>query len=143
MITGIGKSIQSAATAIWTNIANSVSSMASKIWEGIVNLGNSIVSSITGLFSAIPGMATGGELSSPGIFMGAEKGREFVMSNATTKAAENIIGGKLTQARLLQALAGGRNVSYHDARRFDASVSTADRRMIRNDTMMTLSEALG
>ena len=143
IISGLGKTIVSAATSVWTNIVNAVSSMASRIWEGIVNLGNSIVSSITGLFSSIPGKAGGGELSRPGLFKGAESGREFVMNNRTTKAAESIIGGKLTQERLLQALAGGRNVSYHDARRFDASVSANDRRMIRNDTMLMLSEALG
>lgn len=141
VITNIGKSIQAAAVGVWTNITNSVTSMAQRLWDGLVNLGSTIVQGF--LAAIIPGKATGGELSSPGVFMGAEKGREFVMSNATTKAAENIIGGKLTQARLLQALAGGRNVSYHDSRRFDASVSANDRRMIRNDTMMTLSEALG
>ena len=143
IISGLGKTIVSAATSVWTNIVNAVSNMASRIWEGIVNLGNSIVSSITGLFSSIPGKAGGGELSRAGLFKGAENGREFVMNNRTTKAAESIIGGKLTQERLLQALAGGRNVSYHDARRFDASVSANDRRMIRNDTMLMLSEALG
>jgi hypothetical protein len=76
--------------------------------------------------------------------MGGERGREFVMSNRTTKAAENIIGGTLTQQRLLQALSGGgKKVSYYDARRFDASVSANDRRIIRNETMLSLSEALG
>lgn len=102
------------------------------------------VGAISGLVNVIPARAEGGPISGPALFMGGERGREFVMSNRTTKAAENIIGGTLTQQRLLQALSGGgKKVSYYDARRFDASVSANDRRIIRNETMLSLSEALG
>lgn len=96
------------------------------------------------IINSLPAKAGGGEISGPGLFVGGERGREFVMSNRTTKAAESIIGGTLTQQRLLQALAGGqKRISYYDSRKFDASVSQNDRRIIRNETMLALSEAIG
>jgi hypothetical protein len=134
-------------------LANAVRSQgertASAINQGLGSLamslqsfGMSIKAGLAGLFSKLPGFAEGGEISGPGVFMGGEKGREFVLSNSTTRAAESLLGGRLTQDRLLSAL-GGRKISYYDARRFDASVSSNDRRMIRNETLSAISEALG
>jgi hypothetical protein len=47
--------------------------------------------------------AEGGYMSD-GLWRVGERGDEFALSNQTTRAAENIIGGKLTQERLLSAL---------------------------------------
>lgn len=144
IVSNLGTAIKGAASSLINGIVGAVSNLARSVLDGISGFAQSVVSSITGLFSAIPGMATGGEISAPGLFMGGERGREFVMSNRTTKAAESIIGGTLTQQRLLQALAGGqKRISYYDSRKFDASVSTNDRRIIRNETMLALSEAIG
>ena len=43
------------------------------------------------------GKATGGYMDKPGIYAGAERGREFVMNASTTKHAERAIGGRLNQ----------------------------------------------
>ena len=72
-----------------------------------------------------------------------EQGREFVLNNQTTRAAENMMGGQLSQQRLLSGLGGGRSISYHDYRRTDSSVSASDRRMLRNDVIDALATSLG
>jgi len=116
------------------------------IGKWLVGLGNSIGSgfaslakSISGLFSFLPHKAAGGMTN--GISIAGENGREFVMSNQTTRAAENILGGQLTQQRLLSAL-GGKRITYTDNRRIDASLSMNQRRQIANDTLGILSGAL-
>jgi chromosome segregation ATPase len=67
---------------------------------------------------------------------------EFVMSPEATKAATALIGGRLTQGNLLASLSGGKRVSitWNDQRRFDSSLSDADRNMIRNDTLELVDE---
>lgn len=75
----------------------------------------------------------------------AQDGRtEFVLSGDTTKAAEMLIGGRLTQDTLMAALRGnGRSqVTWNDNRRFDSRLSGDDRRAIQNDTMQTLAGVL-
>ena len=51
------------------------------------------------------GRAGGGYVDSPGVYSMAEFGSEFVLSNPTTRAAERLIGGKLTQEEILKSLA--------------------------------------
>jgi len=92
---------------------------------------------VSRLFGFIPKKDDGGNIGK-GIFRNAG-GREFVMSNSTTRAAENMIGGQLTQQRLLQGLSGSRRVSYYDSRHIDSSLSPNDRRVIANDTLSILS----
>jgi len=67
---------------------------------------------------------------------------EFVLRGRTTRAAETIIGGRLTQEGILRAmLAGGqKNVTLNDHRRFDSRLSVEDRRAILQDTKQMLSE---
>lgn len=71
---------------------------------------------------------------------------EFVMSGATTQAAERLIGGRLNQANLLMALAGskgsGSSITWNDNRRFDSRLSLADRRAIMEDTKQVIREML-
>lgn len=91
------------------------------------------------LSSAIPGQAEGGYTS--GLVRTGEKGYEYVMSHNTTRAAEAMIGGRLTQQGLLAALmgAGGRSsVVWNDQRRFSGEYTHAIRRANRDDTLQIL-----
>lgn len=54
------------------------------------------------------GRASGGYVDSPGVYSMAEFGREFVLSNPTTRAAERLMGQHLTQQDILKGLAQGR-----------------------------------
>jgi len=73
----------------------------------------------------------------------AENGREFVLNNKVTNAAEKIIGGRLTQDSLIAALSSSRsNVNYSDQRRFNSGISAGDRRAIRNDTQTLLEDLI-
>lgn len=55
------------------------------------------------------GRAGGGYAVGQGLYEMAEQGREFVLSNKTTRSMEGILGGSLTQDALLAALASGRS----------------------------------
>ena len=80
-----------------------------------------------------------------GTYKLAENGApEFVMAGGTTKMAERLIGGSLTQERLLAGLAGNKKeITLNDHRRFDSRLSVADRNQIRADTVKVLREMLG
>jgi hypothetical protein len=66
-----------------------------------------------------PERAGGGYSAGPGLHMLGEQGREFVMDASTTRRAETIAGGNLTQDRLLAAMsAGGRNVEVYQTNHF-------------------------
>ena len=67
--------------------------------------------------------------------------REYVLSAATTRALEGMIGGRLTQQSVLGAGRGA--VTWNDERRFYAGVKPEERRMITEDTMEVLAGALG
>jgi Chromosome segregation ATPases len=73
-----------------------------------------------------------------GVVRTGEMGVEYLLSNRTTRAAENIIGGGLTQDALLNTLArgagSGRSLTIHENSRFDGRISSAEVRMIRRDT---------
>lgn len=73
------------------------------------------------------GMAAGGYTS--GLVNTGERGREFILSNSTTRAAERMIGQTLTQANFLRALNGGVNV--HQSMRFSGEISAGDKRQIQ------------
>lgn len=92
-----------------------------------------------------PGYASGG-YASKGIYRLAEQGTEFVMNNRTTKAAERIVGGQLSQENMLQALsmfgAAKQGLSYNDNRRFNSGISARDRRAIRQDTFEVVQKVL-
>jgi hypothetical protein len=71
---------------------------------------------------------------------------EFVLSGNTTKAAESVIGGNLTQAGLLSALslygAARRSMQYTDNRRFNSGISVQERRAIQQDTIAIVNGML-
>lgn len=58
-----------------------------------------------------PERQSGGYSAGHGLHMLGERGREFVMDAPTTRRAETLAGGGLTQDRLLAAMAGGRSTS--------------------------------
>lgn len=88
------------------------------------------------------GQASGG-YAYPGIYyQRAEQGTEFVLSHNTTRAAEQAIGGQLTQERLIAAL-GNRFASYVDRRTLQFNGMTeADRTSIRRDIYDVTKEVL-
>jgi hypothetical protein len=83
------------------------------------------------------GFASGGYAS--GLVRTGERGVEYIMSHRTTRAAESIIGGRLTQDALLNALARGgsssrRSLTISDHSRFDGKISSAEVRAIKRET---------
>lgn len=86
-----------------------------------------------------------GGYASKGIYGLAQNGKtEYVLSGDTTRAAEKLIGGRLTQDGLLSALRSGARsvITWNDQRRFDSRLSGADRRVIQRDTLDTLAGVL-
>lgn len=91
------------------------------------------------LAAAVPGKADGGYTA--GLVRTGERGVEWIASHNTTRAAEAMIGGRLTQEGLLSALASGgrRNtLNLNDSRRFSGEYTNAMRREIHRDTLELL-----
>lgn len=67
---------------------------------------------------------------------GGRGGVEYVLTNRTVQAAENIIGGRLTQEGFLAALSGagrGNQLTIHANQRYDGEYTGAMRRTVRKD----------
>jgi len=124
-----------------TFVVESILILKATLSEAITKLVDSIKSAFTGsitkLVNAIPKKAGGGDIG-PGLFFGGEQGREYVMNNKTTRAAESMIGGRLSQENLLAAISRGR-VQYNDNRRFEATPSPFDRRKMVDEMVTALS----
>ncbi len=137
----VGNYINNGVRSIVNGIGNFLSSMGQSLYTAISNMAMKVYEGIKYLISFLPGKAAGG-YAGAGIYKMGERGHEFVMNHATTRAAERMMGGQLTQDRLLSSLAGGRNINYNDHRRIDSRLSSSDRRVIRNDVMTALAEGL-
>ena len=96
------------------------------------------------------GKDTGG-YASYGKYTLGEKGVEWIMTANTTKAAERILGARLTQTNLLSALianrsrsyGGGKQVGYKDDRTIIFNgMNEADRAAIRRDVAQITREVL-
>ena len=87
-----------------------------------------------------------GGYATKGLYRLADNGkREWVLDSATTKAAEKLLGGSLSQNKIMAMLAGGssnKQITLNDNRRFDSKLSLEDRMSIKNDTINILSEVL-
>lgn len=95
------------------------------------------------LSASVPGRADGGYTA--GLVRTGERGYEYVMAHDTTRAAESMIGGRLTQQGLLTALqgmGGGSSVVWNDQRRFDGTYTNAMREQVRKDTRAVLRREL-
>lgn len=139
--TNLGRFISTSLMTIMTNIGTMFRLAFTNLITAITGLpakiGSAFTTAISTLISKIPKKAEGGNIGS-GLFIGGEDGREFVMSNRTTRAAERIVGGRLTQDRLLDALSG-RSMTYNDNRRFTSPISNADRRRMIQETVNVLN----
>jgi hypothetical protein len=132
IITGIGRYF----TTLGNNIYAGLRNFGASISAGLATMANAIRS-----FLGLPRKAEGG--MTDGVSIAGERGREFVMSNSTTRMAESMLGGQLTQQRLLQALSGGgKSITYHDNRRIDSNLSKNDRRLLADDITNALAGAL-
>lgn len=138
---GLSESFGRAMSTLGNVLGNTNAEGFSSIANGLSNLPAAIGSAIASII--VGARAEGGEMSTPGLYVGGERGREFVMNNSTTRAAESLIGGGLTQERLIAALSGGgsRRVTYNDQRRIDSNLSIHDRQVIRDDMLQALAGA--
>ncbi len=131
-----------AQSAIKTTSALQVQAATQSIslWQKIVEWWKGLVASFR---PSVPtgNRATGG-YAGAGVYSLGEKGREFVMSSSTTKAAESAIGGSLSQTAMLRALNKG-GVNYTDNRRFDSRITAEDRQAMRRDTQSLILGLLG
>jgi hypothetical protein len=106
---------------------------------------NSTTSSSSGVTYTNPydirsrGYARGGYAS--GLIRTGEEGIEFVMSHSTTRAAEKVIGGSLTQESLLNALAG-RSITIMDQRKFESVPSPWDRKKMNDEMREVIREVI-
>ncbi len=117
------------------NLYNGIAKFGASISAGLANMANAIRS-----FLGLPRKAAGGMTN--GVSIAGEAGREFVMSNSTTRAAENMLGGRLTQDRLLSALAGGKRVNYYDNRRVNGELSASQMHALKNGVIEAMTGAL-
>lgn len=94
-------------------------------------------------YPGVPGQAAGGYTS--GLVRTGEKGYEWILDHDTTRLAEKLAGGKLSQSGMISLMMGGGrggSVTWNDHRRFDSKLSASDRRMTQQDTMTILAGAL-
>ncbi len=95
-------------------------------------------------FAGLFGFAKGGYAS--GTVKTGEQGIEYILTNQTVRAAERIIGGKLTQDGLLAALAnsgGNRSVTVNANGRFSGEYTQSMRRAVQKDVKSSVQAALG
>jgi len=84
------------------------------------------------------GRAAGGYAHADGMYRMAERGREFVLDNVTTMAAERMMGGSLSQDSALRAITAGRggggrrSLSLSNSIAFNGSFSDAEKAAMRN-----------
>lgn len=117
------------------NVFNAFRSVFSSVSAALANIANAIRS-----FLRLPKKAEGGMTN--GLSIAGEAGREFIMSNQTTRQAENMLGGRLTQERLLNALSGGRRVNYYDNRRVSGELSPSQMHALKNGVLEAMAGAL-
>ena len=94
---------------------------------------------------APPGKAEGGYVA--GLVHTGEKGYEWIATHASVKAAEQMIGGRLTQGIFLQAMralqAGGSSPTYIDQRRMEAPLSREQKAMYEDSALGVFRKLLG
>lgn len=118
-----------------------VDAFAAAYRRGLPSSGNGTKGSGT---NTVPVRDDGG-YASKGIYGLAQNGKtEYVLSGDTTKAAEALIGGQLTQSKLIAAMSGGGQgrITWNDHRTFSGSISLEERRAITNDTLNVINGAM-
>jgi hypothetical protein len=66
---------------------------------------------------------------------------EFVMTRATTKYAEDVAKGTLTQDKILSMLSGGGGFTYNDSRVFSRGLDSTEHQQIEAETRQMVMEA--
>jgi len=85
-----------------------------------------------------------GGYMTPGLYRNASGSNEYVLNPQTTRAAEQMANGKLSQSVLMRLMmGGGKSITLNDNRRIDSRLSQSDRRAIQRDTMEVLAGAMG
>ena len=99
-----------------------------------------------GMSGSIPGRASGGYAS--GIIRTGEEGREFVLDAQTTRAAEQMVGGALTQKNVLGGGSGGvggvnvnQNYTFHGD--MSAGMKKWFRSIARQEAVSAFAEVMG
>lgn len=71
--------------------------------------------------------------------------REFVLSSSTTRAAERLLGGNLSQELIMSAFRGGigTQANYYDQRRIDSPMSREQLSLARDTAIEAVSSILG
>lgn len=85
------------------------------------------------------GYAAGGYARGP--IMTGEKGYEFVMSHDTTRAAEKLLGGTLSQQSLMRGLQG-QQIIINDYRKFENVPAEWDRRKMNEEMRQVIREVI-
>lgn len=101
------KLISAGLQALGGFIGNAIKAIATYIGNAI----KAMIDGIKGLFAG--GRAAGGYVGS-GIYRMGEKGREFVLSNDTTRNAERAIGGPLTQGGVTSMITNNLQIGPRD-----------------------------
>jgi len=98
------------------------------------NFMNANLSLLMGKSYTPPAKAAGGYTS--GLVMTGEEGLEWILDNPTTRLAEKLVGGKLTQNKMVSLLVGGAgggetHITFNQ--RNDGRITARDREWLRND----------
>lgn len=107
--------------------------------------GSSLSGTTTGTSGGFPVRDSGGYADRGVYRLAWDRAREFVLSGQSTKAAEKIVGGSLTQENLIRALSAGaaRNVNYVDNRRMERPIGKDDRAAFQRMAEDALLFAIG
>jgi hypothetical protein len=115
-----------------------------KALQAQIKITTSAYNAMIALLSGVPGKSganrdTGG-YTPPGMFANSSGRMEWVLDPSTTKYAEQIVGGRLTQQNLIAAMISGRGgggggggTTYNDRRTQNLSGMTAQDRLLIKD----------
>lgn len=129
----------SSSTSSGGSSGTSSGNIVSSTWQKLLDSWNSLVTRDAGGYVQ------------RGVYKMAWDGKpEFVLNGPTTKAAEKLIGGNLTQENVMRALVGrgaqnnnSTNVEYNDHRRIDQPMSKWSKREYEDTARNVLVDILG
>jgi uncharacterized protein YukE len=98
------------AAAIGNYIKIGFTNFGKSIYDGLIRLAQSITDFFARIAAKLGFKASGGYADN-GIYRMGEQGREFVLNAAATRSAENLLGGRLSQDRVLSSMTTNINLS--------------------------------
>ena len=122
-----------------TQMLNDLNNFLASYRAGLGSLGAATAQPVGRAFG---GYATYGTYRLGDSPSGGPGGAEFVMSNRTVQAAESLVGGRLTQEGLLNAMmsGGSRTVNYNG--RFSGEYTASMKRQVAQDVNRAISQAV-